>query len=387
MDSRRVVALVKKNMKKLTRDPGTLFLLVLFPVVLTTVFGFAFGGIGESGPQNFEIGVVNLDDSSAHPEWSTGFISNLTETDDIELVLYDDNETGQAELLQGGIDALIVIPDGFGDSCQSYWLSPLDASNWRNTSIGLYLDSGSLIATVAVPPIVQQCFLSTLFGSSELSLDVPVELTSPQFISANVFSQWDFMVPGMFAFSAIFITVIVAQSMTDERSEGLLRRMSTTPLTSSDYFLSQTLSYMVVAILQVVMIFLTSYLIGYRPATGMLGIGFALMILAVFSLSCVGLGLIAATFSNSADGATGLAFMIAMPQMFLGTFMPLGGIADVIASIMPSMYVTDALTTLFLRGAAITSLSIWIDLGLVVAAGIAVALAGILIFERWGRGK
>lgn len=387
MDSRRIVALVKKNMKKLTRDPGTLFLLVLFPVVLTTVFGFAFGGIGESGPQNFEIGVVNLDDSSAHPEWSTGFISNLTETDDIELVLYDDNETGQAELLQGGIDALIVIPDGFGDSCQSYWLSPLDASNWRNTSIGLYLDSGSLIATVAVPPIVQQCFLSTLFGSSELSLDVPVELTSPQFISANVFSQWDFMVPGMFAFSAIFITVIVAQSMTDERSEGLLRRMSTTPLTSSDYFLSQTLSYMVVAILQVVMIFLTSYLIGYRPATGMLGIGFALMILAVFSLSCVGLGLIAATFSNSPDGATGLAFMIAMPQMFLGTFMPLGGIADVIASIMPSMYVTDALTTLFLRGAAITSLSIWIDLGLVVAAGIAVALAGILIFERWGRGK
>ncbi|MFX1368602.1 MAG: ABC transporter permease [Promethearchaeota archaeon] len=387
MDSRRIVALVKKNMKKLTRDPGTLFLLILFPVVLTTVFGFAFGGIGESGPQNFEIGVVNLDDSSAHPEWSTGFIANLTETDDIELVLYDDNETGQADLLQGGIDALVVIPDGFGDSCQSYWLSPLDGSTWRNTSIGLYLDSGSLIATVAVPPIVQQCFLSTLFGSSELSLDVPVGLTNPQFISANVFSQWDFMVPGMFAFSAIFITVIVAQSMTDERSEGLLRRMSTTPLTSSDYFLSQTLSYMAVAILQVVMIFLTSYLIGYRPATGMLGIGFALMILAVFSLSCVGLGLIAATFSNSADGATGLAFMIAMPQMFLGTFMPLGGLADVIASIMPSMYVTDALTTLFLRGAAITSLSIWIDLGLVVAAGIAVALAGILIFERWGRGK
>ncbi|MFX0055284.1 MAG: ABC transporter permease [Promethearchaeota archaeon] len=387
MEARRVFSLVKKNMKKLVRDPGTLFLLVLFPVVLTTVFGFAFGGIGDSGPQSFEIGVVNLDESSGNPEWSSGFISNLSETDDFAIVLYDDNETGQENLLQGSLDALIVIPQGFGDSCQSYWSSPLDGSSWRNTSIGLYLDSGSLIATVAVPPIVQQAFLNTLFGSTQVSFDVPVELPSPQLISANAFSQWDFMVPGMFAFSAIFITVIVAQSMTVERSEGLLRRMSTTPLTSSDYMLSQTISYMAVAILQVGMIFLTSYLIGYRPSTGMAGIGFAIMILAIFSLSCVGLGLIAATFSNSADGATGLAFMIAMPQMFLGTFMPLGGIADTIASVMPSKYVTDALTTLFLRGAAIDTLSIWIDLTLVITAGIAVALVGTLVFEKWGRGK
>jgi len=220
-----------------------------------------------------------------------------------------------------------------------------------------------------------------------MSLEVPVQLTTPQLISANAFSQWDFMVPGMFAFSAIFITVIVAQSMTVERSEGLLRRMSTTPVTSSDYMISQALSYMAVAIIQVVMIFLTSFLIGYRPSTGIAGIGFALLILSVFSLSCVGLGLIAATFSNSADGATGLSFMIAMPQMFLGTFMPLGGIADTIASIMPSKYVTDALTTIFLRGAAITTHSIWIDLALVAVACIIVVITGILVFEKWGRGR
>ena len=242
-------------------------------------------------------------------------------------------------------------------------------------------------AEIVFPSIVHQGFLNTLFGEAQLSLDIPVQLTSPTLVSVNAFSQWDFMVPGMFAFSAIFITVIVAQSMTVERSEGLLRRMSTTPVTSTDYMLSQTIFYMAVAILQVVMIFLTSYVIGYRPATGIAGIGFALLILAVFSLSCVGLGLIAATFSNSADGATGLAFMIAMPQMFLGTFMPLGGIAGRVASIMPSKYVTDALTTLFLRGAGVTTLSIWIDLVLVVVACMTIVLFGIIVFERWGRGK
>jgi len=109
MNSQRILALVKKNMRKLIRDPGTLFLLLLFPVVLTTVFGFAFGGIGESGPQSFEIGVVNSDYSSDHPEWASGFIANLTETDGIILVQYTDNETGQTDLLQGKIDALSAV--------------------------------------------------------------------------------------------------------------------------------------------------------------------------------------------------------------------------------------------------------------------------------------
>ena len=66
---------------------------------------------------------------------------------------------------------------------------------------------------------------------------------------------------------------------------------------------------------------------------------------------------------------------------------PLGGVAETIASIMPSKYVTDALTTLFLRGASLATLSIWIDLALVITGGIVVVIAGILIFERWGRGK
>jgi len=108
MDLGRVLALVKKDMKKLVRDRGTLFLLILFPVVLTTVFGFAFGGIGDSGPQNFEIGVVNLDYSSDYPEWASRFLTNFSATDGIVLTQYDDNETGQADLLHPS-DSILMM--------------------------------------------------------------------------------------------------------------------------------------------------------------------------------------------------------------------------------------------------------------------------------------
>ncbi|MFW9907165.1 MAG: ABC transporter permease [Candidatus Thorarchaeota archaeon] len=386
MKWRRIAALVERNLKKLARDRGTLFLLILFPVVMTFVFGLAFGGIGGSGNQSFAIGVVNLDDVSGNDEWATDFIGNLSDVEGIDVVPYQDITTGHDDLLSGSLDGLIIIPLGFGDSCYSYWLAPQNESVWLNSTIDLYVDSGSIIATSAIPPIVQQTLLNTLFGNTQASFEIPIKITSPELVVVSSFTQWEYMVPGMFAFSAIFITVIVAQSMTVERSDGILKRFSTTPLSSAEYMVSQLVSYLAVASLQVAMIFITSFLIGYRPATGVLGIGFAVALLGVFSLVCVGLGLIAATFSKSEDSATGLAFMIALPQMFLGTFMPLGGIAEAVSAFMPSKYVTDALTTLFLRGAQITTFSIWMDLGMVVIASAIVVIAGILLFEKWGRG-
>jgi len=98
----------------------------------------------------------------------------------------------------------------------------------------------------------------------------------------------------------------------------------------------------------------------------------------------VGFGLIAATISKSADIATGVSFIFIMPQMFFGTFMPLGGATEMIGKFMPSKYITDALTTLFLRGAPITTPVIWINLAIVSVVGFLLVAVGIILFERYG---
>ena len=61
MNLRRILALTKKDLKKTTREPAVLFLLLVFPIVLTFVFGLAFGGIGGGGTTSFDVGVLNLD--------------------------------------------------------------------------------------------------------------------------------------------------------------------------------------------------------------------------------------------------------------------------------------------------------------------------------------
>jgi ABC-2 type transport system permease protein len=384
MNLQRILVLTKKDLKKTIRQPAVVFLLILFPLMITAVFSFAFGGIGGDNTTTFDVGLLNLDENEQYSEWSVNLVDNLTEIDVISLYDYTDNETGQIDLQQGNIDAFIVIPIGFGDSCQSYWQSPFNSSAWTNSTVELYVDSGSLMATSAIPPLVQEAVLKTMFGKQATTLQLPVAIGSPALVESSTLTQWDFMAPGIFAFSSIFLIMIVSQTMTGERDEGLLKRLRTTPMKSSEFMVSQVLSNMAIASLQALIVFTTAFAIGYRPATGPEGILFAFLITTMFSLCCVGFGLIAATLSKTAETATGISFIFIMPQMFLGTFMPLGGAAELAGQVMPSNYVTHALTTLFLRGAPITSTIIWFDFLLITIIGILLVAVGIVLFERYG---
>jgi ABC-type multidrug transport system permease subunit len=144
---------------------------------------------------------------------------------------------------------------------------------------------------------------------------------------------------------------------------------------------------MLTAILQVALVFGMAFLVGYRPLGGTIVILFAFVIVTIFSLCCVGFGLITAAISKTSGAATGIAFVFIMPQMFLGTFVSIGlsSAAETAGRFVPSYYVTDALTSLFLRGAPITSPTIIFDFIVLVGASIFILLLGIVIFTKYGK--
>ncbi len=112
-----------------------------------------------------------------------------------------------------------------------------------------------------------------------------------------------------------------------------------------------------------------------------------MLIATIFSVCNVGFGLIAATIARSAGGATGLSFIVLLPQMFLGTYvgMALSGSAQAAGRFVPSYYVTDALTSLFTRGAAAGSTAVLTDLGVVACSSILILMAGTFVFRKFGR--
>ena len=251
----------------------------------------------------------------------------------------------------------------------------------------LFLDSGSLFATQAIPTIVQQTLSTAVYGVQPASTSGPVNIGSPSLIDVSKLTTFDYFAPGFFAFFAIFSIMTVAQSFIFEREKGLLRRIKTTPTSSSEFMASQTVSNMITAMIQVAIVFLVAFLVGYRPLGDATSFISAFMILCIFSLCCVGFGLIAATLARSSGAATGIAFIFIMPLMFLGTFVStaLSGIVKDAGRFVPSHYVTDALTSLFLRGAPVTSPTILVDVSVLTIYSLVVLVLGILLYGKYGK--
>ena len=382
MKLQRILALTKKEMKKTIREPAVLFMIFLFPIVFVFAFGASFGGVGGGQPV-YNIGVVNMDQGNS-VNASQILLTALSNTEILSLQIYIDNQTAQNDLSQGKIQAIIIIPSDFSQSFASYRAAPNESNKWTNTTIALYLDKGSLVATQAIPPIIQQA-ITAIAGQNQQTALMPFRLETASLVEVKTPSALDFIAPGMFTFASIFLIMIVSQSFTQDRENGMMKRIRITPTTPTEFMTSQVLSYMVIALIQAALVFIMLYLLGFRPDVGLPIYAFALIIVLVFSLSNIGFGLITATIAKSSGAATGLSFLFVLPQLFLGTFVgaSLSSAAQVAGRFVPSYYVTDALTSLFLRGAPITSPTILLDLAAVSIFCVVILAIGIVLYAKY----
>ncbi|MFX1448920.1 MAG: ABC transporter permease, partial [Promethearchaeota archaeon] len=175
-----------------------------------------------------------------------------------------------------------------------------------------------------------------------------------------------------------------AMSFTEDRENGLLKRINVTPTTSSQFIGSHIITNMVIAVIQLVIVFLFSLLMGYRPNVDVFGVILAFIFMLLLSLCSVGLGLITATISKSSGSAVGLSFIFILPQMFFGTFIQPTEATQGIAAFLPSYYVTDAITTIF-SGMSPFNIEILMQLGIIALMSTVIVIIGIFLFKKYGK--
>ena len=382
MKFQRVAALTNKELKKTVREPAVLFMIFLFPIVFVFAFGASFGGVGGGQPV-YQIGVVSMD-QGASVNASQILLTAMSDTQILKVQTYIDNQSAQRDLSQGNIQAVMVIPSDFSQSFASYQAAPNDPNTWTNATIELYLDKGSLVATQAIPPIIQQV-LTSLAGQNVKDPSSPFSLETASLVEVQAPSALDFIAPGMFTFASIFLIMMVAQSFAQDRENGMMKRIRITPTTPTEFMTSQVLSYMVIALIQAALVFAMVYLMGFKPDVGIPVYAFAFVLVLMFSLSNVGFGLITATIAKSPGAATGISFLFVLPQLFLGTFVgaSLSSAAQVAGKFVPSYYVTNALTSLFLRDAAFTSFTVLLDFATVSVSCVAILAVGIILYDKY----
>jgi ABC-2 type transport system permease protein len=196
---------------------------------------------------------------------------------------------------------------------------------------------------------------------------------------------FEYVVPGLFAISGLFMMIPVAQSFSEEREQGLLKRINTTPTTATEFIGSHLLSNMSMSILQVAIISFLTFLMGYNFKGEPAGMILVFVFMVIFSLSSIGFGLITATIAKSAKAAGGIVWIFIFPQQILAASLyPLPPETKIVSMFMPLHYASDALTLLF-NGEALSNYLIWTDLVVLILFSLTLVIVGIVLFKKYGK--
>ena len=384
MNLGNALALAKKDWKRIFREPAFLFMIILFPVMLTVAFGTSFGAVGGSQATSFNLGMVAMGGNSTS---STQFSRDLQATGVLKIASYSDNGTAQSALSQGKLQAVILLPASFDETVQSFRANPTQPRLWTNSTLSIYLDKGSALTVQVIPTMVSQVLDQGILGVKPTNQALPISVSAPSQVTVKGSTVFQSFAPGLFAFASIYMIMMVAQSFTGDRENGLLRRILVTPTTSADIVMGSVISYLVIGLFQALLVFACVYALGYVPVGGATAVLVGFFIITVFALCNIGFGLITAAIAKSAGAATGISFVFLMPQLFLVTFVgsALSSTAQAAGRFLPAYYVTDALTSLWTRGAAVTSTAVLTDLAAVSVSSLVILLVGIQVFNKFGK--
>ena len=187
------------------------------------------------------------------------------------------------------------------------------------------------------------------------------------------------MIPGLAGVILVFVgTVITSLGVVRERQAGTLEQLAVMPLRPADVFLGKIVPYFAVAVADLVIVLAVGvavFGVPFRGSVAVFGLGALLFVFVT-----LGLGVLISSVSQTQGQAIQLAVMTLLPQVLLsGLIFPLTSIVigvRWIAYLLPLTYFTEISRGVMLRaepigslwppfvylallGAAVTGLAIW----------------------------
>ncbi len=331
MTPRIVAANLVVRFRMFRREYSAMFFTIAFPVVLVLVFGAIF-----TRPENmnFDLAVQDLDDSAQSRQLvdalaADGVFRTTPAPPDVDAVRYAQDHKR---------NLVLIIPRGYGEM-HSLRLATGDPT--ASVAMSYIYDPSS--TSVATKLQYLDSFVAA--ANQRLSGTPPFITMTKRSILDKQYRFIEFFVPGIIAMAVMTSCLSGALNMNAElRQKGILRKLATTPITSSDWLLSNILYQLALAVISTTMILLVSFAV-FDVRLRIDGWLLLFIVLEVFAF--VGIGMMLTPIAKEAESATAAANAILFPMMFLsGTFFPvemMPGFLQTVAKVIPLYYINEGL--------------------------------------------
>ncbi len=350
----RLVALVRKEMLQIIRDPSSILIAFVLPFILLFIFGY---GINLDS-NKMKIGLVSYS--------STPLANSLTDafrhSKFLDVQTAADRKAFYPELTTGKIKGIVVIPAEFS----------LDLLRQQTAKIQVLTDGSQPNTAIFVNGYTSGVVQTWL--SQQTADQQGIQLKERYLFNPELKSR-HFLLPGSMAITMTLIgTLLTALVIAREWERGTMEAMMATPVTITQILLGKLIPYYILGIGSMLICFLVTTLYYDVPFHG----SFLALLLStsIFLICALGQGLLISSLAKDQFVASQIAIMFA----FLPAFMLSGFVFEISSMPLPVQWLTylfsvryyvTSLQTLFLAG------NVW---GL-LAQGMAIMLIiGILTF-------
>ncbi|MDX1449340.1 MAG: ABC transporter permease [Acidimicrobiia bacterium] len=326
-------AMIVKEFRQVRRDHRTLAMMIVMPVVLLVVFGYA----------------ASFD------------------TSEIPSIVIGPQAETAADRLPPIVDVVDVRPTADRDDA-------VELLREGEAVVALLAEGGAPTALIDG----SQLFVARAAVQTFTAAGVPQEVLFNPTLDTSVV-----LVPGLAGLILLFIgTVITSLGVVRERQAGTLEQLAVMPLRPKDVFIGKVAPYFLVAAIDLVVVLVVGALVFDVPFNGSLGTLALGSVLFLFVT--LGVGVLISGVSENQGQAVQLALMTLLPQVLLsGIIFPLESMATGVRWLgyaLPLTWFNQIARGVMVRGAPLSSLAV--PLAILAVFGTVVFGLAVIRFQR-----
>ena len=345
---RRFRAMIKKEILHMVRDPRTLIVTLIMPVLQLILLGYANSLDIKNVP------TVIFDQSNSQQSRALLEAFNVTGYFSFDYIASTDTEVNDL-ISSGKAKAGIIIPSTYnGDllsGTQAQVSVIIDGSD--PTTASAVLSAATLTGqSHGISLRLQQL---ALMGATSGSAISPVDVRTRVLYNPDLLGTYN-IVPGLIAMILFqTATSLTALSIVRERERGTIEQLIVTPIRNWELVLAKIIPYILVSFADMILILLIGTLWFHVPIRGSLGLLFALT--GLYLLPTLGLGLLISTFAQTQRQAQMMTMPIMLPAMMLSGFIfPVASLPvflQIIGELFPITYFIYILRSVVIKGVGI----------------------------------
>ncbi|MBN1178423.1 MAG: ABC transporter permease [Anaerolineae bacterium] len=370
---RRTWAVIEKELMQMLRDPSTLVILLLIPVLQLVLFGFAINTNIDHIPT--VVADQSLD-AASH-----AYVEALANSTYFDIVGYVSDEAAVIRAIDAGTaQAGVVIPPGFAAQVE------------RGSAQALFLIDGSEVFTTqagySLASLIAQMHASDVLLEKVARFGLPVNLGLPISTRTRVLynpdqDQMRFSIPNMVALLLQTQSIsLTAAAVVRERESGTIEQLLVTPIRPFELLLGKTIPNLVIAMINMLtVVALGVYLFGV-PFQGSFWLFMGLSLIYVFS--GLGLGLLISTLSQNMKQAQQMIMMVLMVGVILGGFMfprySMPPVLRALGNLFPLSYFIHISRGIIAKGVGAGPL--WPNIGALLGYSVAILFVAVKSFRQ-----